>query len=1669
MENIQSKRLAASIAAALAVWGMAATLLSAPGQARAADTIVTLATAYQPAIYETIDASGFKHPGVGLTKEMLENVRAQVLAEKEPWNTHFNAMLLSANASKTVKSSNQGSDPTKPGSLAFSSQGFNGKFIADGLKAYTQALLYYITGDETYRANAMRIIRIWAQMDPAQYVYFVDSHIHTGIPLSRMVAAAEILRYTSCQTPALAWTEQDTANFSTNLINPVIETFQHTNYRFMNQHLYPLLGAMSGYIFTGNRARYNEGVEWFTVNKTAEDQGQNGAIKALFRLVEKNDVTGEAVTPVVQHVEMGRDQAHGGGDITNAGILARLLIAQDTKVDPVVGTASTAPDAVGPYEFLNDRILDAAEYFGRYMTGYDTPWVPTASHTDANGVPTIVYRELAPAYRGRLSSSTWEPYYYYKYVKGIDIGQRAPYFSRMFSMRTSYNWDGVDGGGDYWLFIPAAAEIEGGQLLKKPVVEPYRELEDRVTVLEGDASVMQDDGVSPSVSFVRINTTPAGARLAVVGYGNASKNVAFRIRTNGVATLEVFGETLALPDTQGQWRYISVALDVYHSFGDTVFMRVQGGGAQVDIDHINLQGATLTAPVFADGEAELNLVTYAGSSAAITRSFAATDANAADTVMYQVDNLPPGASFDSATGAFSWTPTQAGTYSFVVTSTDGVTVSTKAVKVVVAGDRQSAVDTLLAAYKPNTLYVVSTLETYNAAHAAVVAALPGASDTEFQQKLAALSAAVTGLQELTPLMPDGSMNYVNMFVSSTFGTNVPKLLDGSPYTVSGAPATYAPYLAHIMDFGPDFKASASTFQMQVRASFPERIGGVAMFGSNDSENWTRLTPGLTAISDDMQTLQVQEDLKNQRFRFFKMQMVQPTFPLLEVGEFRIFGQRYEAVNKISSVSISSDQSLRQRIVAGNTVKVKFQSREAINNVNVLVQGQPATVTTSDNLNWTATWAASANVPAGNVKFVINYKTAAGADADPALFVTDGSSLTLADQTGLINPIGLTTLSDSTGRNQADVLGQVNALLDSNLSTFTDFRLNGSGNGGWLKFDFKGGGMATLNRVELIGRQDQYASRIGGTVVQGSNDNATWDTISPGASSSSDWQTLKINSATPYRYIRVTNGNAWYGNMSEVRMYGTVESVNMIASASVSSAQALRTRIVPGNTVKVAFTAKESINNVSATIMGVPAAVATTDNINFTATAALPQGTAAGAVTFAINYKTQSGKDGYPNTATTDGTLLKLVDESDVIYNIPAIATLIDSSYNRPAATTLGQVNNLLDGNLSTGSDFRIGTSNSGTGSYIIFDFKAGNQATLTGVELAARQDQYYTRAKSTVVQGSNDNSNWTSLTAGAASTAEWQTLPVGGGVPYRYIRIYNATAWFGNLSEVRFHGTVQGADTTAPSTASNAPAAPVKQDTTVTFSATDSGSGVAATYFKVNGGAQQTGTAVALTTEGTHALTYWSVDRAGNVEQQRTASVTIDRSAPVTSVSSNPAAPASGWYAGDVALGLSVAADAGSPVAATYYTVDGGAQQTGNAVALSTKGSHTVSYWSVDQAGNVEQARTLTLNIGPLDLSASVKMTQQGATLNRATGKYVGSVTVTNVTGAALTAPLQLKLNGLTPGLTLDNASGIDGGAPYVTLSGPLNPGATVSAPLTFTNPARSVVTYTPALYMGNF
>jgi hypothetical protein len=102
------------------------------------------------------------------------------------------------------------------------------------------------------------------------------------------------------------------------------------------------------------------------------------------------------------------------------------------------------------------------------------------------------------------------------------------------------------------------------------------------------------------------------------------------------------------------------------------------------------------------------------------------------------------------------------------------------------------------------------------------------------------------------------------------------------------------------------------------------------------------------------------------------------------------------------------------------------------------------------------------------------------------------------------------------------------------------------------------------------------------------------------------------------------------------------------------------------------------------------------------------------------------------------------------------------------------------------------------------------------------------------------------------------------------------------------------------------------------------------------------------------------------------------------------------------------------------------------------------------------------------DLTASVKLTQSGFTLNRSNGSWNGTVSFTNVSTQPLSGTLLFRLDSLTGGVTLANATGIADGAPFLALPvSSLAPGATVSATTSFLNPGRVAIGYVPKLYTG--
>ena len=123
--------------------------------------------------------------------------------------------------------------------------------------------------------------------------------------------------------------------------------------------------------------------------------------------------------------------------------------------------------------------------------------------------------------------------------------------------------------------------------LPKTVTESnLREIEDRYTRFDSNSTTKQEG----DTSFVQIKATEEGSKIALVASGTGEKTIGFKIRTNGVAKLEMsysINDTLTLPDTKGQWRYVTYKMNDLQGFGDLAYLTVKGAGTTVDIDHIN--------------------------------------------------------------------------------------------------------------------------------------------------------------------------------------------------------------------------------------------------------------------------------------------------------------------------------------------------------------------------------------------------------------------------------------------------------------------------------------------------------------------------------------------------------------------------------------------------------------------------------------------------------------------------------------------------------------------------------------------------------------------------------------------------------------------------------------------------------------------------------------------------------------------------------------------------------------------------------------------------------------------------------------------------------------------------------------------------------------------------
>jgi hypothetical protein len=172
-----------------------------------------------------------------------------------------------------------------------------------------------------------------------------------------------------------------------------------------------------------------------------------------------------------------------------------------------------------------------------------------------------------------------------------------------------------------------------------------------------------------------------------------------------------------------------------------------------------------------------------------------------------------------------------------------------------------------------------------------------------------------------------------------------------------------------------------------------------------------------------------------------------------------------------------------------------------------------------------------------------------------------------------------------------------------------------------------------------------------------------------------------------------------------------------------------------------------------------------------------------------------------------------------------------------------------------------------------------------------------------------------------------------------------------------------------------------------------------------------------------------------------------------------------------------------SPVAGGNTSGDGQYESGANVTVLATANAgyqflnwteggvvvSTTASYTFPAAAN----RSLVANFTQvIDVSAQIAISRSGFRLNRATGRFVQTVVLTN-TGAAISGPVSLVLDNLSANASLFNGSGVTSvfapiNSPYIDVTaGSLAAGASVSVTLEFTDPTRGAFTYTTRVLAG--
>jgi hypothetical protein len=298
----------------------------------------------------------FTHPGILVTRAQLDNVKAKLAANAEPWKSAFAQMTASSFASLSYTAHPRAiveCGPSSNPNLGCSDE------RNDAIASYTHALRWYLTGDGRYAQKAAAIMDAWSAVITDHTNS--NARLQTGWAGASWTRAAELIRYTST-----VWPTDRVTRFSTMLRNVYLPQLINGSPNTNGNWELIMTDALIGIgVFLNDTTVYNKAVSiwrgrvpayvYLTSDGPLPKSPPGSSKDTRDELIDYWQGQSTFVDGLAQ--ETCRDFGHTGWGLEAAAHVAETAWIQ----------------GLGLYAEMRDRMLKALEFHANYELGASVP------------------------------------------------------------------------------------------------------------------------------------------------------------------------------------------------------------------------------------------------------------------------------------------------------------------------------------------------------------------------------------------------------------------------------------------------------------------------------------------------------------------------------------------------------------------------------------------------------------------------------------------------------------------------------------------------------------------------------------------------------------------------------------------------------------------------------------------------------------------------------------------------------------------------------------------------------------------------------------------------------------------------------------------------------------------------------------------------------------------------------------------------------------------------------------------------------------------------------------------------------------------------------------------------------------------------------------------------